>query len=80
VPLQRQGDLVRAHPAAIVGHFDEVETARRESYRDAARARIERVLDQFLDCRRRALDHLAGSDAVDERIGQASDFRHLTRG
>ena len=40
---------------------------------DRARPGVERVLDQFLDRRRRPLDHLARGDAVDdERIETAN--------
>ena len=37
------------------------------------RAGVERVLDQFLDRRRRPLDHFAGGDAVDEQGIEAAD-------
>ena len=37
------------------------------------RAGVERVLDQFLHHARRALDHLAGGDAVDDGFGQLAD-------
>ena len=34
---------------------------------------VDRVFDQFLERRRRPLDHFARGDAVDERFGQAAD-------
>ena len=40
-----------------------------------ARAGVERVLDEFLDDRRRPLDHLAGGDAVDQDGIEAADGR-----
>ena len=40
---------------------------------DAARAGVERVLDQLLDDARRPLDHLAGGDAVDDGFGELAD-------
>ncbi|GGE19477.1 hypothetical protein GCM10011529_27530 [Polymorphobacter glacialis] len=43
---------------------------------DAARARIKRVFDKFLERRRGAFDHLARRDLVDESIGKAADERH----
>ena len=49
-------------PAAAVGE-----------HVDAARAGIERVLDQLLDHARRTLDHLAGGDAVDDGFGKLAD-------
>ena len=36
-------------------------------------AGVERVLDQFLDHARRALDHFAGGDAVDHGFGKLAD-------
>ena len=39
------------------------------------RAGVERVLDELLHDARRALDHLAGGDAVDDMVGQTAD-RH----
>src|SRR5262249_25242882 len=46
---------------------------------DTARASIERVLDQFLDHARGALDHLARGDAVDDGLGQLADRHGSTR-
>ena len=44
--------------------------------RDAARAGVERVLDQLLDHRGRALDHLAGGDLAHQPVVEESDLRH----
>ena len=43
------------------------------------RAGIERVLDQLLDHARRALDHLAGGDAVDDAFGELADGHGVAR-
>jgi hypothetical protein len=40
---------------------------------DAARARVEGVLDELLDDRRGPLHDLPGLDLVDEVVGQALD-------
>ncbi len=40
---------------------------------DPRRARVERVLDQFLHDARRPFDHFAGGDAVDDGFGQLAD-------
>ena len=42
---------------------------------DPPRTGIERILDELLHDARRALHHLAGSDAVDDVIGETAD-RH----
>ena len=76
MPLQRQRQFGRAHPAAIVGHFDSRRAAFPQPHRNGLRAGVDGVLDQLLQCRSRTLDHLAGGDAVDQRFGQAADGRH----
>jgi hypothetical protein len=38
--------------------------------------RVERVLEQLLERRGRALDHLAGGDLIDQQIGQRADRAH----
>ena len=60
---------------AVVTHLDQVQAAARGHHLDALRAGIERVLDQLLHHARRALDHLAGGDLVDHRLGKLAD-RH----
>jgi hypothetical protein len=52
-------------PAAIGEHVD------------PARAGVDRVLDQLLDHARRAFDHFAGGDAVDELFGKLADGHEL---
>ena len=41
-----------------------------EAHDDVARAGIDRIFDQFLERRRRTFDHLAGSNAVDQMLGE----------
>ena len=61
----RQRQPVGVHAASVVAHLDAVDAAAVEGDGDARGAGVERVLHQFLHRRRRALDHLAGGDAVD---------------
>ncbi len=61
MPSPSSADADQAAAAAVGEHVD------------AARAGIERVLDQFLDHARRALDHLARGDAVDEAFRKLAD-------
>src|ERR1700722_1614888 len=72
--LDRKLKIGPAHALAVVGDADEAAAAAVGEHVDAARSRIERVLDQFLDHARRTLDHLAGGDAID------SGFRKLADG
>ncbi len=75
VALHGQGEVVGAHAAAVIDHLDALDAAAGERDRDARRPGVERVLDQLLDRRRRTLDHLAGGDAVDQRLRQQADRR-----
>src|SRR5919108_749881 len=80
VTLERQRKLLRRHAVTVVGHANERRTAVAQVDRDAPRARVERVLHQLLDDRRRPLHHLAGRDLVDERVGQPTDRHRASRG
>ncbi len=61
------------HAGAVIGDADQPPPAAIGQNVDAARAGIERVLDQFLHHARRPFDHLAGGDAVDGRFGKLAD-------
>ena len=73
VTLKGEFDLLRGDSAAVVGHADGGEPAVPRLDGDGARARVERVLDEFLDDRGGALNHLAGGDAGGGRGGQRAD-------
>ncbi len=69
VAVDRQFEIGPRHAVAVVGDADQPAAAAVGEHVDAVRARVQRVLDQFLDHARRALDHLAGGDAVDHGFG-----------
>jgi hypothetical protein len=71
--LDREREVGFRHAAAVVGDDDLSPAAAIAEYVDPARAGIDRVLDEFLDHVRGALDHLAGGDAVDDLFGQLAD-------
>ena len=71
--LHREREFVGRHAGAVVGDRDEVAATLAHDHVDAPRAGVDGVLDEFLDRARRALDHLAGGDAVDERLRQDAD-------
>ena len=48
--------------------------------RDPRGAGVERVLDQLLDRGGRPLDHLAGGDAIHQRLRQEANWRHQPPG
>ena len=73
VPLKCERDLVGGDAAAVVGYADGGEPAVPDIDLDGRRARVEGVLDEFLDDGRRALDDLAGGDARGDGGRQRSD-------
>jgi hypothetical protein len=68
-----QRQFVRGNATAVVADADQAHAAFLEIDVDAARTRIERVLDQFLDHGCRPLHDLAGRDLVDEGVGKLAD-------
>ena len=65
VPFDGKGEIGFVHAQPVVDDPDEPAPAGLDRDLDRFRASVERVLDQFLDRRRRPLDHLARGDAVD---------------
>ena len=65
------------HAAAVVGHRDEPRgRPRRARTRTVRGAGVDGVLAQLLHHARRALDHLASGDLVDERLAEAVNATH----
>ena len=61
--------VLGGHAAAIVAHADQADAALLQVDVHAARAGIERVLDQLLDHGGGPFDDFAGGDLVDEGVG-----------
>jgi hypothetical protein len=76
VALDREGEVLRAHAAAVVDDADELAPARLDPHLDGARAGVDGVLDELLHGRGRPLDDLAGGDAVDEDRVEPADAHH----
>jgi hypothetical protein len=70
VRCERERQLGRGDPAAVVNHADQLTASVFDFDDDVGRAGIDRVLDQLLHDRRRPLDDLAGGDAVDQGDGK----------
>jgi hypothetical protein len=70
VALDREPGVVGRHAAAIVAYGDPLAPPVAHLDPHATRPRVEGILHELLHHRGRSLDHLAGSDLVDERIGQ----------
>ena len=70
MPLHGERQLVAGDSGAVVRHADAPDAASLEIDVDLGRARVERVLEQLLQRRGRALDDLARGDLVDEVVGQ----------
>jgi hypothetical protein len=82
VALEGEVEIVMVHPLAVVFDRQEIATAREEGDGDPPGIRIEGVLDELLDGGCRSLDDLAGSDLVDDAIGEEAyswHGRNLTR-
>ena len=65
VPLHRERQVGGGDAAAVVDDLDQLDAAALDRDADAGRAGVDGVLDQLLDDRDRALDHLAGGDLAD---------------
>ena len=79
VALDAELEIGGVHADAVVADPDEVAPAGLDRDLDAARARVERVLDEFLHRRCRTLDHFAGGDAVDQQRIEAADVQAQLR-
>ena len=77
--LDAQRQIGARHAAAVVGHADQAPPAAVGDDLDAFCTGIERVLDKLLHGARRALDHLAGGDAVDDGLVQLADGHRATQ-
>ena len=74
----RQQEIVRLDTAAIVYNTDQRNTSLLQRNVDPRRLCIKRILKQFLDDAGGAFDHLARSDAVDDRERQFLDSCHIS--
>ena len=75
---ESDADLLRRDADAVVAHADQAAAAAFQLDLDAPRARVQGVLDQFLDHRGRPFDDLAGGDLIDECVGQDLDGQRAT--
>ena len=62
------------HALAVIADGNEPPAASVGENVNARGAGVERVLDQLLDHARRTLDHLAGGDAIDDRLRAAGGW------
>src|SRR2546422_5002358 len=66
--------ILRNHSLPIVGNANQFPPALLYVHSDLPCARVQRVLHKFLYDRSRALDHLAGCDAVGDVVREDSNF------
>ncbi len=76
MPLDRELRVLGVHALAVVFDADQLLAPQLDRDRDAGRGRVERVLDQLLHDRGRALDDLAGGNLVREVQRQTMDAGH----
>ena len=74
--LESQHSVVAHHATAIVCHLDQLLAASFDVYSNALCTCVERVLQQFLHYRGRALHHFAGGDLVGDVVGENVDAAH----
>ncbi len=74
--LEGQKSIVAIHAVAVVGDANQLPAAGFNIHPNAIRAGIERILEQLLHHRRRAVDDLAGGDLVGDLIGENTDAAH----
>ena len=74
--FQAEDGVVGIHAATVIGDLDQGFAAVLALHGDPFGTGIDRVLDQFLDNGGRALDHLAGGDAVGDFGWQYMDAAH----
>ena len=77
VALDRAPGIFRLHPLDIGFDVNQLLATKLDGNGDAPRARIDRVLDELLDDRRRALDDLAGGNLVGEVAWKHVNSRHV---
>ena len=76
MPLEREHGIVAHHAASVVRDLNKLLPARLNRNLDAGRARVERVLEQFLYHRRRTLHHLAGGDFIGDLLRKYVNAAH----
>src|SRR5690606_13194956 len=77
---QGQRQVVGSDTTAIVAHFEQFDAALFNLDIDALRARIQAVLQQFLDHRCRAFDNLTSGNLVGQPRTEQLDATLLTHG
>ena len=75
--LKGQQGIVAHHAAAVVGDANELAPPALDRDHDAARAGVERILQQLLHHRCRPIDDLAGGDLVGHLVGEYVDAAHF---
>ena len=76
MPLERQQSIVGKHAAAVIGHPDQAPAAGFDIDAKLARARVQRVLEQFFHHTGRPLDDLSGRDFVRDGVREDADTSH----
>jgi hypothetical protein len=76
VAFEGQHSVVAHHAAAVVGDLNEFLASSLNLHANPPRTRIQRVLQQLLHHRRRALDYFARGDLVGNIFGENVDAAH----
>ena len=79
MPFKAEEGVGAVHAAPVVGDADETGASALKLDGDALGSRVDGVLDQFLDHRGGALDHLTGSHLAGQNVGKEADGAHPKR-
>ena len=76
VSEERQKSVITEHPGPVVVNADETLASPIEFNTEVGGAGIERVFQQFLDDRRRALNDFTGGNLIGNSIGKDANTAH----
>jgi hypothetical protein len=79
MPRYREQEVVPADARAVVRNPEAPNATAFDVHVDLRGRSVERVLEQLLERGRRTLDDLAGSDLIDEMVGERPDACHGRR-
>jgi len=68
MPRHRQRQVLAVDAAAVIRDAQPLDAALHDVHVDLRGPGIERVLEQFLQCRGRPLHHFAGRNLVDQQV------------
>ena len=75
---EREAQLLRRNPAAVVRDTDPFDAALFQAHLHGFGTRVHRVFNEFFNDRRRAFNNFARGDLADELIRQCVNMAHFS--